>query len=173
MPRNHLENKKLHIGIGMLLLGVIVALAASTRNLAAAPDHPEVVVGTFDSRAVAMASVRSTAFTEYLRAQKADVGQAIERAKAAGDQSLLADLDALGPAMQKRIHEQGFGTAPVNDILAMIRDKLPRIAKEADVDVIVSKWNLTYRSPAAPVRGRHGPAGGAVRSQRRDAEGHR
>ena len=60
-----------------------------------------------------------------------------------------AALDALGPAMQKRLHEQGFGTAPVDDIIARIEDKLPDIAKEAGVDVIVSKWTLTYRSPAA------------------------
>ena len=51
--------------------------------------------------------------------------------------------------MQKRLHEQGFGTASVDDIIARIEDKLPGIAKEAGVDVIVSKWTLTYSSPAA------------------------
>ncbi len=46
-------------------------------------------------------------------------------------------------------HEQGFGTAPVDDIIARIEDKLPAIAKQAGVDVIVSKWTLAYRNPTA------------------------
>ena len=106
-------------------------------------------MGTFDSRAVAVAYVQSDAFGNYLVAQQTDVAKVLERAKTAGDETLVAELDALGPTMQKRLHEQGFGTAPVDDIIARIMDKLPNIAKEAGVDVIVSKWTLTYRSPAA------------------------
>ncbi len=37
----------------------------------------------------------------------------------------------------------------MDDIIARIEDKLPGIAKEAGVDVIVSKWTLAYRGPAA------------------------
>ena len=37
----------------------------------------------------------------------------------------------------------------MDDILARIEDELPGIAEEAGVDVIVSKWTLTYRSPKA------------------------
>ena len=140
--------KKLHAGIGMLLGGLLV-LTLSAQDTATTRENPTVVVGTFDSRAVAVAYVRSDAFADYLLAQKADVARALERAKAAGDEELVADLDALGPAMQKRIHQQGFGTAPVDDIIARIEDKLPGIAKEAGVDVIVSKWTLAYRGPAA------------------------
>jgi hypothetical protein len=108
-----------------------------------------VVVGTFDSRAVLMAYIGSDEFKDYLSAQKADVGRALERAKAAGDQELVANLEVLGPAMQKRIHQQGFGSAPVDDIIARIEDKLSGIAEVSGVDVIVSKWALAYRSPAA------------------------
>jgi hypothetical protein len=96
-----------------------------------------------------VAYVQSDAFRDYLVAQKADVALVLERAKKAGDEELVAELESLGPAMQKRLHEQGFGTAPVDDIIARIQDKLPGIAKQAGVDVIVSKWTLIYRSPAA------------------------
>ncbi len=139
--------KKLNAGIGMLLGGFLVL----TSPPAPTTTHgkPTVVVGTFDSRAILFAHVGSDEFKDYLSAQKADVGRAIERAKAAGDHELVANLDALGPAMQKRIHQQGFGTAPVDDIIARIEDKLPGIAEKAGVDVIVSKWALAYRSPAA------------------------
>jgi hypothetical protein len=141
--------KTLHAGIIAVLVGGGIALTLNAQDEAPPREQPTVVVGTFDSRAVAMASVRSGAFNEYLRAQQAAVAQAIERADAAGDVHLASDLRALGPAMQKRIHEQGFGSAPVDDILAKIEEKLPAIAKEAGVDVIVSKWTLTYSSPEA------------------------
>jgi hypothetical protein len=140
--------KKLHAGIGVLLAGFLV-LTLSAQDTTTMRENPAVVVGTFDSRAVAVAYVRSNAFGEYLRAQKADITRALERAKAAGDGDLLADLEQLGPAMQQRMHYQGFGTAPVDDIIARIEDRLPAVAEEAGVDVIVSKWALTYRSEDA------------------------
>ena len=133
--------KKIHSGIGALL-GTLLVL---TPNAQDATKNPTVVVGTFDSRAIAVAYVHSDGFKERLRALMAD----LERAKAAGDGELVAELEALGPAMQKRIHQQGFGTAPVDDIIARIEDELPRIAGEAGVDMIVSKWALAYRGPSA------------------------
>ncbi len=140
--------KKLHAGLGILLAGFVV-LTLSAQDATSTGENPSVVVGTFDSRAILGAYIGSDAFAVYLVAQKKDVASAIARARAAGDDELVADLDALGPAMQKRIHEQGFGTAPVDDIIARISDKLPGIAREAGVDVIVSKWKLAWHSRAA------------------------
>lgn len=140
--------KKRNAGGGMLL-GGLLALTLGAQGTTQTLEHPTVVVGTFDSRGVLMAYVGSDEFQAYLSAQKADVGRALERARTAGDQDLVAALDALGPAMQKWIHEQGFGTAPVDHILARIEDELQGIAEQAGVDVIVSKWTLTYRSPTA------------------------
>ncbi|MHC4429294.1 MAG: hypothetical protein ACYS0D_11945 [Planctomycetota bacterium] len=140
--------KKLHAGIGLFIAGLFV-LTLGAQDTPAMRKNPAVVVGTFDSRAIAVAYVRSDAFDEYLRAQKADIMRALERAKAAGDDELFADLEELGPAMQQRMHYQGFGTAPVDAIIARIEDRLPDIAEEAGVDVIVSKWALTYRNKDA------------------------
>lgn len=139
---------KLHAGIAVVLAG-LVALTLGAQGEAPENDNPAVVVGTFDSRGILMAYVRSDQFGRYLSAQKADIARAVERAEASGDDQLLAALNALGPAMQKRIHEQGFGSAPVDDIIARIEERLPAIAEEAGVDVIVSKWTLTYTGPGA------------------------
>ncbi|HEX5054128.1 MAG TPA: hypothetical protein VFZ65_20285 [Planctomycetota bacterium] len=131
-----------------LLLGALLALP-HVQDPTPARDKPAVVVGTFDSRGVLFAYVRSAAFQQYVTAQKADIGRALERARTAGDKSLVADLERLGPAMQLRVHQQGFGTAPIDDVLARIEGKLPAIARQAGVDVIVSKWTLAYRDPSA------------------------
>ena len=43
------------------------------------------------------------------------------------------------------VHKQGFGTWSVDNILDNIKGKIPKIAKQADVDVIVSKWDIVYQ----------------------------
>jgi len=153
--------KSLKEGTGLWLAGLVTltlcaqggdARDRATPSLPESPQQdaaPRLVVGTYDSRGIALAYIRSAGTGEYLRAQKEDVGRATQRAREAGDLELAAGLDALGPAMQLRFHRQGFGTAPVDDILARIGERLPAIAHEAGVDVIVSKWALTYQDPSA------------------------
>jgi hypothetical protein len=80
-----------------------------------------------------------------MRAKHAELAEA----QATGDEKLVAELEAFGPALQQRIHRQGFGTAPVDDILALIEDQLPVIAEASGVDVLVSKWALAYHRPDA------------------------
>ncbi len=46
------------------------------------------------------------------------------------------------------IHKQGFGSWPVDNLLDKIKRGIPEIAAQADVDLIVSKWNIVYRQPA-------------------------
>jgi len=94
-------------------------------------------VGTYDSRAIAIAFYRSPAFANWL----ADLKAKHEKAKAEGDQKRVAELEAEGKSSQQLAHERGFSTAPVDVILAHIKDQLPEIAKKAGVGPIVSKWD--------------------------------
>ena len=38
-------------------------------------------------------------------------------------------------------HQQGFGTAPVDDLLAHVSSELPKIQADAGVTQLISKWN--------------------------------
>lgn len=102
-------------------------------------------VGVYDSRAVAVAYAHSSLFADTLKAQKKE----LEEAEAKGDQSKIRELRARGRALQQELHLQGFGTAPVHEYLDTIKDKLPEIARQGDVDVIVSKWAIDYVVPEA------------------------
>ena len=144
--------KKSHAGMGMLLAGLLAlgwGLSAQGPATQAAParqdEAPKVVLGTFDSRAVAVAYARSEAFTERLREMRKE----LVAANAAGDRKRAGEIEAMGPALQQQIHRQGFGTAPVDDIIAVIEGELPGIAAKAGVDVIVSKWVVAYRAEGA------------------------
>lgn len=45
------------------------------------------------------------------------------------------------------MHRQAMSTWPVDNILGKMQGSLPEIAREAEVKVIVSKWDLAYRRP--------------------------
>ncbi len=98
-------------------------------------------IGVYDSRSVAIAFVGSKVYEATAGKELAEKMAAYEKAKAAGDEDQLAELEAWGKAQQQRLHKQGFSTAPVADILKHIDDKLPQIAKAAGVDRLISKWD--------------------------------
>ncbi|MHC4254809.1 MAG: hypothetical protein ACYSUL_04200 [Planctomycetota bacterium] len=54
----------------------------------------------------------------------------------------------MAKARQEKRHKQGWGTASVDDLLGYIKDDIPRIAKESNVDIIVSKWDVVYKNPS-------------------------
>ena len=67
----------------------------------------------------------------------------------AGDAEKVKQLELQGRQQQDRLHQQVFSTGSVADILEKIKDQLPAIAKEAGVDLIVSKWDTVYQAPGA------------------------
>ncbi len=98
-------------------------------------------VGTFDSRALAMAYYRSPEFIQSMQ----DLKDEYEKAKAAGDEKRVKELEVKGPAQQELVHKQGFSTWPVDNILEKIKEKIPEIAEQANVDVIVCKWDIVFQ----------------------------
>ena len=105
-------------------------------------EKTKVRVGIFDSRAVAVAYAHSD--WNEVGAKMAEM----EKAKAAGDTKKIEELEVWGPAYQAKLHRQGFGTAPVHDLLKYIKNDIPKIAKEACVDIVVSKWDVVYQNPS-------------------------
>jgi len=128
-----------------LVVGVALGRAGGGEEPASGAETARLRVGVFDSRAVTAAFAASKQFDRQLRRMR----EALEKARQEGDQEEVARLKAEAGDRQKQFHRQGFGTAPVDDILEHIRDRLPEIARRAGVDVIVSKWAVTYSVPGA------------------------
>ena len=136
--------------IALVLLFVLGAWAVGSATGAEGADggkaeKAKLRVGTFDSRAVAVAYFNS----EVRRRHTRQMMDEYEKAKAANDQQKVKQLEATRRTNEERIHQQGFSTASVANILAEIKDEMPGIAREAGVDVIVSKWDIAYQSPSA------------------------
>jgi hypothetical protein len=131
----------------MKAIEIIVSAACLSLCAASAPAQEpanssgaKVRVGVYDSRAIAVAFGDSEAWQASTGKQLAMRAE-YNAAKAAGNQKRVAELEAQGKAQQTLVHKQGFSTAPVDDILKNIQDKLPEIAKAAGVSAIVSKWD--------------------------------
>ena len=122
-----------------MTLGLVcmVLTAAGCVNCNLNPDEPKTRIGVYDSRAVAIAYVRSEQFDKIMKAKMAEM----EEAKTTGDTQKIEELEAWGSDHQAKVHRQGFGSAPVDDILEQIKDELAEITKEADVTALVSKWD--------------------------------
>jgi hypothetical protein len=121
---------------GALLLAAFTAARPST-------SPPKLKVGTYDSRAVAVAFAASK--HNPVAAKKAEH----DEAKEAGDAAKLAELERWGRSLQRRLHRQGFARVPVDDLLEHVEARLPEAAAKAGVDVIA--FGCDYASDAVEV----------------------
>ena len=96
-------------------------------------------IGTFDSRCVAIAYGR----TDFLK-NISDLREQHAKASVEGNEVKVKELEKLGPTLQFIMHQQGFSTGSVINIMERIKDRLPAIAKENNVKMILSKWELFY-----------------------------
>ncbi|MEK6650365.1 MAG: hypothetical protein AABY75_05275 [Bacteroidota bacterium] len=117
--------------VAMLILAMSPALMA----------QGTIRVGTFDSRAVAIAYGQSAAFGTEMKQLMAD----FQKAKEEKNEKLVAELESKGQTQQKLLHLQGFSIGSVSEILAKYDDALKAVAKEVNVAAVVSQYELLYQ----------------------------
>lgn len=143
---------RLGLGFGMCLFAAALAAVAGTASAGAAAKpaaKPTVRIGVYDSRGVALAHARSP--REGIREAMVKMRADYEQAKARGDSARVKQLGREGPWMQVRLHQRGFSTAGAGDLLAKVADRLPGVAREAGVVLIVSKWELPFHDASVEV----------------------
>jgi hypothetical protein len=94
-------------------------------------------IGVYDSRSVATAYAGSARHEAEIRR----LDDALKNAKASGDPARIKQADDAIWAARKRLHRQGLGTYPVNDILGQIPDDIGRIKNALRLTTLVSKWD--------------------------------
>ena len=98
-------------------------------------------IGVYDSRAVAVAYANSKEFQFAMKPAQDD----FLKAKLAHNVDRMKELQDKMRLAQRRLDEEAFSTGSVNSIMATLKNSLPSVAKEANVDIIVSKWELNFR----------------------------
>jgi hypothetical protein len=127
----------------VLVMMVIVGWAFLGAGRAAAPAAPaaaapgKVRVGTYDSRAIAVAFAGSEFFP--VKEKMAEM----EKAKAAGDKKKAAELEAWGKDYQRTLHFQGFSKVPVDDLLEPVKAQVAKLAADQGLAAIADDYFVT------------------------------
>lgn len=100
-------------------------------------DTDKVRIGTYDSRAIAIAYAPSK-FNPVKNNMKK-----YEQAKTDNDKEKMKMLEDWGKKHQRQLHRQGFSVVPVNDLLAHVKDQIPGVAEKAGVVAIVRYCDFT------------------------------
>jgi hypothetical protein len=135
--------KKNGIIFSLIVVFAIVAQASTLQSEQPKNDlsNSKVRVGTFDSRALAIAYYRTESFASHMQGLIAEH----KKADDSGEKERVKKLEDELNATQELIHKQGFSTWPVDNILITIEEKIPELAKQLEVDLIISKWDICYQ----------------------------
>lgn len=128
------------VAIG-LMLAAAVAVPSELRS------QGDVRVGTFDSRAIAIAYGRSAASAKELQQLYAEH----QKAKDEKNDQLTAELERKGQMRQKLMHLQAFSIGSVSEILAKYPDLLADVAKEQNVALIIPQSEIAFQGRAVHV----------------------
>src|SRR6266542_2400417 len=131
-----MKNMKSNVTV-LLAAAVASAIIYSTTLRAEDTNSAPERIGVYDSRVVAYAHFWSEAHQRRLN----ETARAAKEAKAAGQSERFNELETALQKEQEQNHLQVFSTAPVDNVLAEIKNRLPAIQAAAGVSTLVSKWD--------------------------------
>lgn len=121
-------------GLACLWFGLNTVLAADEAGKSGpAPAR----IGVYDSRVLAYAHFWSEDYQRKLN----ELIKTAREAQAAGETDRLKELKSSIEKKQEQNHLQVFSSAPVEEVLAGMKERLPAIQKETGVSRLVSKWD--------------------------------
>jgi len=127
---------KLTVFVAACLIGVLHTGADAQSN--------KVRIGVYDSRAIAVAYGASDLRNTQGDVLDQDIKKAQEeraKAKTTHGAAREKELKAKLLDLRQRRAQQAFGFAPVDDIIEVIKDRLPEIQRQTKVETFVSKWD--------------------------------
>ena len=130
----------------MLLIGLLVVLSGisyvcSRDSQASMGEKKRLLrVGVYDSRAIPMAYTYSHYGDDFMP----KLSRKKKEAEAKGDVRKAQELEEQMQRHALKKHKQVFSTTPVRDLLSVIEKNISKVAKQAGVDLIVSKWQVDY-----------------------------
>ncbi len=117
-------------------VGAFLVAGCATRNTGTPQAGRVETLGVYDSRAVALAFMRTPTFTRVVHDME------------------CRHCDKELAEMKRMLLPQVHSTAPVDNILGYIYGELPSVLQTADVDLLASKWDeatLAHYSSAGKV----------------------
>jgi hypothetical protein len=122
------------------LLVCVTLMALATASVESAKAQSKLRIGTYDSRAVIVAYANS----KHFKNPTGDLMAKMKTAKEKNDTKEIARLEREGQLRQAMMHEQGFGTGSIRNVMETVREKTALLANKEKLDIVVSKWELAY-----------------------------
>jgi hypothetical protein len=129
-----MKRTSLTIVLACLWLGMSAGPAAGQTNRTT--DSTE-RIGVYDSRVIAYAHFWTEANMNKIK----EMSNAAKEAKASGQVDRYKQLSENLKKEQEKNHLQVFSTAPVDDVLNEMKERVAAIQREAGVSRLVSKWD--------------------------------
>ncbi len=126
------------ITVSILVFASVMLALGLAPQPTVSQDSAKIRVGVYDNRGVAIAWFHSE-HNDLLKNSQEEYAAATE----AGDEKRMKENQAQGPVLQRRLHFQGFGRAPVTELFAPVEYQLPALAKKLGVDVIAFECNYS------------------------------
>lgn len=128
--------------MGAMLMTGCQLKSRSQKSSPASSNVSNEKVGVYDSRSIAIAFVNSPSWKESVQPIQDSKHQAYSQAVKDGDTQAIEELKAWGQAQQTKLHTQAFSTESVDEMLALIADRLPLIQQQVGVTRLVSMWDI-------------------------------
>ena len=122
-----------------LLLSAMISFEAFSQKKSAG-----IKIGVYDSRIIIFAWSR----TDFLKQHMIKLSQQTDSATKVHDTARIKELSVDAISYQHLLHQMVFSTGSVASVMAVVKDKLPELAKTAGVSIIISKWELNYSDPS-------------------------
>jgi hypothetical protein len=129
-----------------LFTTVLIAGMMSVGGWAAETNAVSERIGIYDSRVIAYAHF----WTDTHQKQLNELIKTARETKAAGQTNRYHELAAQLNRAQEQNHLRVFSTAPVDDVLAEMKEQVAVVEKEAGVSRLVSKWDDKALAPYKP-----------------------
>jgi hypothetical protein len=139
--------KAFQILIAVVTMFVILMLDPVNQLASAQNTKSAIKIGTYDSRVVAFSWSRS----EYFNQHMIKFRQQSDSAEKVHDTARLKELSIGIMSHQHLMHQIVFSNGSIGFIMAIVKDKLPELAKSTGVNMILSKWELPFRDPSVEI----------------------
>jgi hypothetical protein len=135
--------KTVHVTISVISITLLCIIFPAGNPMYAQKSNASLRIGTYDSRIVIFAWSRS----DYFKQQMVKFKLQSDSAEKAHDTARVKELSIQAMSFQHLLHLTIFSNGTCGYVMALVKDKLPELAKTAGVSVILSKWELNFSAP--------------------------
>ncbi|MGA2822012.1 MAG: hypothetical protein ABSE72_00625 [Bacteroidales bacterium] len=139
--------KQVQNTISVIALLILTILQPAGNTVFAQKTKAAIRIGTYDSRIVTFAWSRS----DYFKHRLIKTNQQSDSATKAHDTARIKELSVEAMSYQHLLHLMVFSNGSIGFVMAIVKDKLPELAKTVGVSVILSKWELNFIDPSIEI----------------------